>query len=33
VRTRFIKVVGEWEDIENDFYVNDPPSDDLESEI
>jgi hypothetical protein len=27
------KAVGEWKYIENDFYANDSPNDDLESEI
>jgi hypothetical protein len=30
---RFSKTVGEWKDIESDFYANDSPNDDLESEI
>jgi hypothetical protein len=30
---RYRKIVGEWKDIENDFYINDSPNDDLESEI
>jgi hypothetical protein len=33
VRTRYRKVVGELKDIESDFYGNDSPNDDLESEI
>ena len=31
LRTRFRKAVGEYKDIENDFYWNDSPNDDLES--
>jgi len=27
------KTVGKWKDIESDFYTNDSPNDDLESEI
>ena len=27
------KLLGEWKDIENDFYANDSPNDNLESEI
>jgi hypothetical protein len=30
---RYRKTVGERKDIESDFYVNDSPNDDLESEI
>ena len=33
VRMRYRKAVGECKDIENDFYANDAPNDDLESEI
>ena len=33
VRMRYRKTVGEWKNIERDFYVNDSPNDDLESEI
>jgi hypothetical protein len=29
--TRYKKAVGEYKDIENDFYSNDSPNDDLES--
>ena len=29
VRTRCRKTVGEWKDIENDFYANDSPNDDF----
>ena len=31
--TRYIKVVGEYTDIENDFYSNDFLNDDLESKF
>jgi hypothetical protein len=27
------KNVGEWKDIKSDFYANDSPNDDLESEL
>ena len=33
VRMRYRKTVEKWKDIENDFYANDSPNDDLESEI
>jgi hypothetical protein len=33
VQTRYRKIVGVWEDIESNFYVNDSPNDDLESEL
>ena len=33
VRTRYRKTVGEWKDIENDFYANDSPNDDLEWDL
>lgn len=33
VRMRYRKAVGEGKDIESDFYGNDSPNDDLESEI
>jgi hypothetical protein len=33
VRTRYRKVVGGWKDIDNDFYTNDFPNDDLDSEF
>ena len=29
---RYRKTVGEWKDIENDFYANGSPNDDLERE-
>jgi hypothetical protein len=29
LRTRYRKAVGEYKDIENDFYSNDSPNDDL----
>ena len=30
---RYRKTTREWKDIENDFYANGSPNDDLESEI
>jgi hypothetical protein len=33
VHTRYIEIVGERKDIENDIYANDSPSDDLESDL
>ena len=30
---RYRKTVGEWKNIESDFYANDSSNDDLESEI
>jgi hypothetical protein len=33
VRIRCRKTVGEWKDIESDFYAEDSPNNDLESEI
>ena len=30
---RYRKTVGDWKDIENDFYANDSPNGGLESEI
>ena len=33
VRMRNRKTVGEWKDIENDFYANDSLNDDLERDL
>jgi hypothetical protein len=33
VQTRYKKVIGDWKDIENDFYTNGSPNDNLESKI
>ena len=33
MRTRYIKDVGRYKDIENDFYSNDSPHDDSESKF
>jgi hypothetical protein len=33
VYTRYRKIIGEWKDIESEFYANDSPNDDLTNEI
>jgi hypothetical protein len=33
VQTRYRKAIGEWKDIEINFYANDSPNDNLESAI
>jgi hypothetical protein len=33
MRMKYRKTVGEWKDVENDFYANGSLNDDLESEI
>jgi hypothetical protein len=33
VHTRYRKNIGEWKDIENDFYANGSQNDELENEI